>query len=277
MPDLHDLLDDTVGAVPAFDLGALARRRRRHRQHQVGVLASVVLVLALVGTAFAMTRPSGNRGVAVRTHDGPRVEDPPTTVARSTSTSIGTPTSDSGGGTSPPPSSSTGPTTTLPVVTVVPGQSAPQAGDFTGDVRVSQATITAGDPQGVEVTLNIHNATDHTINVSSSLEPTATGLVCAPVDAQGRPAAALTYGHNFAYVTNPALDPGDDGGTSFWFQPDAGDVGTITCEGIIFRSVDRFVTFVAPMTHVTPLTITVTAPDPTTTTTAPADTTTTTP
>jgi hypothetical protein len=273
-PDLHELLDGSVGDVPPFDLGALARRRRRHRRRQVAALAGVVVALAAISSAFALNRPTGDHGVAVRTHGGPTTGAPNTTLALVSTTAVtGTTTSRAAATTTAAPAN--GPTTTTPTETAVPGQSAPQPGDFTGDITLSSDSIEAGDQHGVEVELHIHNATDHTINASYYLEPTTAGLMCTALDGQGRPIAPLTMDGNFAFVTNPPLGPGDDGGTGFSFRADTADIGTITCEGVIVTSSGGTITFVAPMTNIAPVTITVTTPT-TTTTTTPADTTTTT-
>src|SRR5205823_1339376 len=86
--DLHELLDDSVGAAPPFDLAALARRHRRRRQRQVGTLAGVVALLAALSGAFALGRATSDTTVAIRTHTGTTTTTPNATLAPTTTAGV---------------------------------------------------------------------------------------------------------------------------------------------------------------------------------------------
>lgn len=96
--------------------------------------------------------------------------------------------------------------------------------------------------RGTHVDLQLTNATDHTVNLSSSAFDTTVGLYPGPVDGNGRPTRAI--------------------------DSDAADVGTVRCEGVLVgtHGPANDLPFVAVLANVVPATITVVPPPATTTT-----------
>jgi hypothetical protein len=271
MPDLHDLLDDSVGAVPPFEPAALARRQRRHRHRQVGALAGVLAFLAALGGAFAIGRgTSGSTTVAIRTHHGTTTTTPNTTLALTTTVAPAH-------GTSPPPPTAS-PTTSAPTQPTSAAQASTNPGpdDFDGILVAAPTSVTVGQP--VTVAWTVRNRTDHDIvpddnpTLSATLDvpnPDVVALLCMPLEANGRPRGSLGPGNLFVPDWSSPLAGGAGLGESDTFTPTADDIGTVTCEVVILdRSNGLSELAVADRVHaIAPVTLTVTggAGTPTTT------------
>jgi hypothetical protein len=281
MPDLHDLLDDSVGATPPFDLGDLARRRRRHRQRQVVALAAVVAVLAAVSGAFALGRASSDRHPAAA---GARPDETTTTTPSTTAVGPAFTTTAPTLGTSPSPPPVGSPTTSAPTQPTSAAQPStnPSAADLDGILVAAPTTATVGRP--VTVGWAIRNRSGHEIvpddNPTLGQEvdvpnPDVVALVCAPLDAGGRPLVPLGSDHLFVPSWSAPLASGSGIGESETFTPTADDIGTVTCEVVILDRSDGLsnLAIAGRVDAIAPVTITVGAAATPTTTVAPTTTT----
>lgn len=223
MPDLSDLLKDSVGEIPAFDARALVAKERHRRQLQAAAAASTAAAVALfVGVAFH--HGSGGR-VAIKTtsdvSDARPTTDAPTTLDGSTTSTA-----------TPPPTD-----TTTPVVPTVPGSRGARAEDFTGTITAGTTTVRVGDT--ATITLSVRNASDSVlINTSfmnsSQLSETTRqpALVCAKLEHQGD----VPQGGGPMNAWWPPFDnmqPGAETHVNATYSPTADDVGTLTCMAVL--------------------------------------------
>jgi hypothetical protein len=145
----------------------------------------------------------------------------------------------------------------------------PHAGDFSGSLTASATSVTVGE--GVDVELNIRNITDHVIEPSLNSLTKGVAIVCAndlsPLGHTGMP---LLGDVNLFFVTAPTLAPSDPAGRSGTFTPTDGDVGTVTCAGVIIATTDHWkdgtISGVAQLANVPSVSFTVAAAPPETTT-----------
>jgi hypothetical protein len=269
MPDLSDLLKRGVGDVPDFDVAALIARRRRQRRVQAAVGAGAAIVM--VGSVVAVVSNSNNHSnQLVSTRNGssdsaqgstttqyPYLYDTtaprPTDFPNESTTTLPTDTSVTG----PPPTSP--PTVTKP--------EPPQPGDFTGSLTATPTTIRVGQSPAF-VQLTIHNSTGHTVEPAMSNMPTSVATVCGRFGPDGKPEARLISEFNNWFIIASSMNPGDEAARSFDYSPVTDDVGTITCEAAIVSSADEYahITFVARITAIPAVTITVQPGDVTVTT-----------
>jgi hypothetical protein len=263
MPDLSDLLKDSVGDVPEFHTASLVARGRHHRRLQVAGVASIVVLIA---SALAAWSNRSDDGVVVATRSSTdtsattdSTSSSSTTVGSTGGTTVtaGTPTTS---GYSAPPTAPSG-----EVSTTVPDARAPAAGDFGGTLTVSATTVQL--PYGVDVDLWIRNTSGYAIEPSLGTMPTSVATICGRFTADGQPVAALESDVNAWFMTAPQLQPGETAGRSNHYDPTPDDVGSVICEGAIVASTDEWRTmkFVARITAIPAVTISVVA-EPSTTT-----------
>jgi hypothetical protein len=165
----------------------------------------------------------------------------------------------------------------------VPGEDprTPHANDFSGTLTASQTSVTVGE--GVNFDLTIRNITDHVVEPSLGSLTKGVAVVCAndlsPLGHTGRP---LLGDVNLFFVTSPSLAPRESSGRSGTYTPTSGDVGTVTCAGVILATTDQWkdgsISGVAQLAQIPSVSFTVapaptetptSADSPTTSTTAP--------
>jgi cytoskeletal protein RodZ len=264
MPDLSELLKGAVGEVPPFDPRSMVAKQRHRRQVQLVGVAAAVLAIALTLVVWNRT---ASDNVAISTRSPKSTDASSTTAPASSAASTTLPPGVTTTGFAPPPTAGNG-TTTTPgePSTTLPPSSAPQPGDFTGTLTARPTTVTVGSV-GSTVDLSIHNVSGHVVDASSSTQPTTVATICTKLGPDGHSIAPLQSDVNFWFMTNIPMQPGDNDGRTATYFPTAADVGSVTCEGVIATSTDRWqtITVVGRITAIPAVTVIVVAEGTTTT------------
>lgn len=223
MPDLSDLLKDSIGDVPPFDPAAMVSRQQHRRRVQVIGVTTTVLVIGFGAAAWATA--SNDNGVVVGTRH-PASSD--TTSDESTTTTLGDSTTTTGvkgpGGTTV--------TTSPPTTTTPSGPSAPQADDFTGTLTVSATTVQVGG-SGIEIDLRLHNVSGHAVDTSQNATPTTLALYCEPQMNSEPDRAGALMGSPTWYMATPTMQPGADAALMVHLDPTADMVGRMGCQAVV--------------------------------------------
>jgi hypothetical protein len=117
-----------------------------------------------------------------------------------------------------------------------PETQAATPGDFTGEVKVSPAVVTAGEDVGVE--LDVLNATAKYVDVEGMTGGPATAVVCTnDLTSDGYTSTPLHNENpdaNIFWIVAPVLDPLQRAGIGpMTVQTTAAEVGTVTCEAVL--------------------------------------------
>ncbi len=255
MPDLSELLKGAVGEVPPFDPRSMAAKQRRRRQVQLVGVAAAVLAIALT---LAVWNRTASDNVAVSTRSPKATDGTSTTAPTSSGASTTLPPGSTSTGFAPPPTGTGTTTTPSDPSTTLPPSRAPQPDDFTGTLTARPATVTVGSV-GSTVDLSIHNVSGHVVDASSGAQSTTVATICTKLGPDGQSITPLRSDVNFWFMTNIAMQPGDNDARTATYFPTAADVGSVTCEGVIATSTDQWQTIrlVGRITAIPAVTVTV--------------------
>jgi hypothetical protein len=259
-------------ATEALSWGAVQSRARRVKvMRATTAIAACVVVLAGVGVVIGATnRNADHINVAGPTGASTTTSEPESTTSTIAPTTL--PTTPDTCAPLPCGTSAGGPPVTPPAQGPVPTPT-PGPADFAGTMALDgkpTTTWTMAPGDSVDIAATVRNLTDHAIWAADTGQSTSIATVCT-----GR-----TSGRMFLWwMTNILVKPGERSGREGTFTPTDLDLGTVLCEvdivapspnGPVFDTDaggdDARANFVARITAIAHVVITVQSPTDTTTT-----------